>query len=362
MSWIVGPTGSRTAGEQANSDSSRLVVARFSPAEELASRPEPIRLHLPMLAAAEANPVGIPSVPSTTKRVAATRPATLTVPSQSGTVRKLVLPTSQPTRKTAPTPTVVASPTTIAAIDKAIRDGRALVQSGKLLEARTLCNKAYAEYADLDTSKIATLRDLTVALGQKTICSPQVTPGDPVCESYAIEPGDQLQALARKGRVPYVYICRINKITDPSRIFVGQKIKLLHGPITAIVDKKNFRMDLYLQDVLFASYPVGLGGRTETPVGTWLVEDRVKNPEYRDPDTGKIYPSGAADSPIGNYWFRLKGLTGQTVGRTGFGIHGTNEPESIGKKMSKGCIRMHNADVAQVYEMLWPGQSKVTVK
>jgi lipoprotein-anchoring transpeptidase ErfK/SrfK len=309
-----------------------------------------------LTAVAQANPVAIPSVPSVTVRPSS-RPAATTRPT---VVRKMVLPTSQPAAARKATPPATSSD--IAAIDRAVREAQSLVKIGKLLEARTLCNKTLAEYADTEPAKLAALRELTLDLGQKTITGPRVTTGDPLCQSYTIEPGDLLQTLARQGRVPYLYLCRINKISDPSRIYVGQKIKLLRGPITAVVSKAQFRMDLYLQDVLFASYPVGLGGRTETPVGTWLVEDRVKNPEYRDPDTGKIYPPGAKDSPIGYYWLRLKGLTGQTVGRTGFGIHGTNEPESIGKKMSKGCIRMNNADVAEVYEMLWPGVSKVTVK
>ena len=44
-----------------------------------------------------------------------------------------------------------------------------------------------------------------------------------------------------------------------------------------------------------------------------------------------------------------------------YGIHGTIEPESIGKAVSLGCIRMHNDDVAALFRLMLPGRSTVTI-
>ena len=49
------------------------------------------------------------------------------------------------------------------------------------------------------------------------------------------------------------------------------------------------------------------------------------------------------------------------LGRTGFAIHGTKEPDQIGKRGSLGCIRMHNADVEQVYSLLTQELSQIRV-
>jgi len=46
----------------------------------------------------------------------------------------------------------------------------------------------------------------------------------------------------------------------------------------------------------------------------------------------------------------------------GFGIHGTKEPESIGRASSRGCIRLHNGDAIKIYDMLVPVHSSVRVE
>jgi lipoprotein-anchoring transpeptidase ErfK/SrfK len=57
----------------------------------------------------------------------------------------------------------------------------------------------------------------------------------------------------------------------------------------------------------------------------------------------------------------LEGLSGAAEDRTGFGIHGTKEPETIGTASSLGCIRMHNGDAILMYNLLVPNYSTVEV-
>jgi LysM repeat protein len=211
-------------------------------------------------------------------------------------------------------------------------------------------------FEDADSGPI---KDRAIELGQQTVLSLKVYPDDELSSYYTIKTGDLLEPISRQCTVPYQFICKINKIKDPRRIWVGQKIKLVQGPVTLKVVKHEIAMYIFLQDVLFAKYQVSLGKNDKTPEGKWLVEDRIRKPLYKDPDTGEVYAPDDPGNPTGGYWLRLKGVEGKAVGKTGFGIHGTNEPDSIGKFMSKGCVRMRNEEMAEVFDMLTPGRTEV---
>jgi lipoprotein-anchoring transpeptidase ErfK/SrfK len=70
------------------------------------------------------------------------------------------------------------------------------------------------------------------------------------------------------------------------------------------------------------------------------------NPAYYHPGT-VIAPGN--DNPVGTRWIGLN--------KKGYGIHGTNEPWSIGKAASHGCIRLRNRDVEQLFTMLRVGDT-----
>ena len=124
-------------------------------------------------------------------------------------------------------------------------------------------------------------------------------------------------------------------------------------------------MDLYLQDLYVRSYRIAVGAPDKvTPEGVWKVAEKLPNPTYHPPPTAEVHEIIAADdprNPLGEHWIGLEGVEGDAIGRSGFGIHGTIEPENIGKPVSDGCIRMLNEDVAFVYSLLVTGKSRVTV-
>lgn len=241
-----------------------------------------------------------------------------------------------------------------------LKQANDLVRAQQLIAARKLLTNFLDQYGDHDACE--PLWTLAVQIGQETILSPKVFPDDPFCYTYRVKPGESLSQLAAKCAVPHQFIAWINRISDPRKMRADQEIKLVRGPVNATVTKHNLFIYLSLQNVPFAKYPVGLGKDGCTPLGSWLVEDRVKDPVYNDPDTGKTYGQNDPENPTGGYWIRLKGLGGEALGKTGFGIHGTIDPGSIGKFMSRGCIRMQKADIAKVFDMLQPGASKVITK
>ena len=92
-------------------------------------------------------------------------------------------------------------------------------------------------------------------------------------------------------------------------------------------------------------YSVAVGKpSTPSPEGTFTIERRVMNPTYRH--DGKTILPGPGN-PVGTRWMGLS--------VHGYGIHGTNEPKSIGKAASHGCIRMAKADLEEFYELVAVG-------
>jgi lipoprotein-anchoring transpeptidase ErfK/SrfK len=92
-------------------------------------------------------------------------------------------------------------------------------------------------------------------------------------------------------------------------------------------------------------YPVAVGAAaTPTPEGLFSIQIRLVHPTWYGPR--KVVAPGKAN-PLGTRWI---GLT-----RKGYGIHGTNNVRSIGRKMSQGCVRMRNEDVEELFEMISVG-------
>ena len=93
-------------------------------------------------------------------------------------------------------------------------------------------------------------------------------------------------------------------------------------------------MTLYKNGKVIQTYPIAVGkSETPTPKGSFTIAEKTKN------------PGGA----FGVRWMGLSVPGGH------YGIHGTNQPDSIGQAASKGCIRMNNADVKKLYSMVQVG-------
>ncbi|MBM6602433.1 L,D-transpeptidase [Priestia megaterium] len=95
--------------------------------------------------------------------------------------------------------------------------------------------------------------------------------------------------------------------------------------------------------------PVATGKTWEkTPVGFFKVVNKIKNRPYY---TGNI-PGGDSRNPLGKRWL---GLNANSTSGDTYGIHGNNNKNSIGKYVSQGCVRMHNADVEKLYDKVQVG-------
>jgi lipoprotein-anchoring transpeptidase ErfK/SrfK len=201
------------------------------------------------------------------------------------------------------------------------------------------------------------------------VFSNRIVNGDPYSSGYKVEAGDSLARIAKgqKLECDWRLVQRINGISNPNGLRVGQSVKLPRGVFSAEVRKGEYRLNMYLGDgpdrVMIASYPIGLGELNTTPTGTFSVRPRSKliDPEWRNPRTGEFFQSNDPKNPIGERWIGLKGIEPHNKGFEGYGIHGTIDPESIGQQRSMGCVRMRGNDVELVYEMLTEPNSTITI-
>lgn len=96
-----------------------------------------------------------------------------------------------------------------------------------------------------------------------------------------------------------------------------------------VINTKKHTLKLYNNGTLIKSYPVAVGkASTPTPKGTFTIINKAVNP-------GGVF---------GAKWLGLS--------IPHYGIHGTNNPSSIGKSITNGCVRMYNNDVIELYNLV----------
>lgn len=113
-----------------------------------------------------------------------------------------------------------------------------------------------------------------------------------------------------------------------------------------VINIPAFRLFLFEGDSLLTSYSIAVGKpETQTPVGTFTVKRKVMNPSYWPKGQPPVPPGPG--NPLGRYWIGLS--------QRDLGIHGTNEPHSIGTAASGGCIRMRESDLLALYDRVLLG-------
>lgn len=114
-----------------------------------------------------------------------------------------------------------------------------------------------------------------------------------------------------------------------------------------VVSLEDRKLALVEEGQIKKVYTVAVGKpTTPSPTGKFTITRRIKNPTYSH--DGKTVLPGPGN-PVGTRWMGLS--------VKGYGIHGTNEPRSIGKAASHGCIRMARKDLEEMYEMVSVGDT-----
>ncbi len=185
-------------------------------------------------------------------------------------------------------------------------------------------------------------------------------------ELYEIQQGDTLESIARKfkalngvkGALMYV-----NNYKENAILRAGRKVRLPKGTWSIVVDKSLFKMWVCYEGCPFKSYTITIGAPAkETPVAKFVVGGKNPKPAWWPPAdvkvTGKVpVPYGDPLNPLGDWWISLEHDL-----HHGIGIHGTNDPGSIGSKASNGCVRMLNAEVCEVAALAFKGMVVTVVE
>ncbi|WP_078546567.1 L,D-transpeptidase family protein [Litchfieldia alkalitelluris] len=160
---------------------------------------------------------------------------------------------------------------------------------------------------------------------------------------HTVKAGEMLWSIAEDYRLPIDSIIKANPTLNPNQLYVGQKITIPGFPPIETLSYSIFiklserKLTLRKNGTILQSYPIAVG-RDEhpTPIGNFIIINKAPNP-------GGVY---------GTMWM--------SISKKHYGIHGTNNPSSIGKFVSRGCIRMHNKDVEELTGII-PVGTPVTI-
>ncbi len=233
-----------------------------------------------------------------------------------------------------------------------LAEAETLLAEGKLLESREILFTLLDESRDRNAREKAGkhLGEIHIEL----VFNPHPMPEK---EEYTVSSGDSLDRLARRFGTTVELLQKSNRITghipgcegvmcNGCLIRIGQKLRILKGEFSILVDIETNTLTVYLNDRFFKRYPVGTGAYDKTPTGSAKVTDRIRHPPWWRPN-GNVIPYGHEDNLLGTHWLALD------IPR--YGIHGTWEPETIGTYESAGCIRMYNHDVEELFELIAVG-------
>ena len=168
--------------------------------------------------------------------------------------------------------------------------------------------------------------------------------------SYKIKPGDALAKIASRFNTTVELLKRSNNLKS-DLILPGKSLKVNKAKFTILVDKSKNTLTLRKSDgEVIKTYTVSTGENFSTPTGTFKIEEKLVSPLWYK--IGAIVEPNSKEYELGSRWM---GLSAE-----GYGIHGTKDSASIGKHITKGCVRMKNQDVEELYAII-PRGTEVTI-
>jgi L,D-transpeptidase ErfK/SrfK len=177
--------------------------------------------------------------------------------------------------------------------------------------------------------------------------------------TYRTRPGDTLIGLARQAGLGFLALSRANPDIDPWLPPVGKDILLPYAFLLPAgiqpgitINLAELRLYYVWQEpdgLRVRVYPVGIGrSGWDTPEGAYEITEKIVHPVWNppasirreNPGLPERFPPGP-DNPLGDYWLGLSA--------PGYGIHGTNRPFGVGRRISHGCVRLYPADIRDLY-------------
>ena len=175
-------------------------------------------------------------------------------------------------------------------------------------------------------------------------------------ESVPIKTGQTLHDVAYAHRVGFQAVERANPGVDPWIPATGTNITLPTRYILPDTDEEGLvinipEMRLFDYTVMMGPqvFAVAIGDEADrSMIGEFVVGAKRSEPAWHvpksireeKPDLPEVVPPGP-DNPLGSRWI--------TIGRTSYGIHGTNVRWSIGRQATHGCVRLYEDEIQRLY-------------
>ena len=243
----------------------------------------------------------------------------------------------------------------------AIHEVDGLMADGKWREARMKVSSLFS--GALADGERAELARRGLEINQKLL---QDKAESSDVELYEIRQGDTLEGIAKKFKQLSGVkgaLMLVNNYKENAILREGRKVRLPKGTWTVVVDKSLYTLWICYEGAPFKAYRITIGAENKpTPVTKFTVGNKNPKPAWWPPAdmkvTGKIpVPYGDPQNPLGEWWVALDHDL-----HHGIGIHGTNDPGSIGSKASNGCVRMLNEEVGDVAAVAYKGMTVTVVE
>lgn len=177
---------------------------------------------------------------------------------------------------------------------------------------------------------------------------------------HVVAKGENATTIAKRYRIGAGLIARLNRGYDPRALRVGQRLKVIdlaRQPLRLVIVCSRFRLLAWRGETLVAALRVGLGApATPTPRGETRVVLRARDPEWRDPDSGRIFPPKHPGNILGGFWMAF--APGDDGRFKSIGMHGFtgDDPQVwLEKQGSHGCVRLLQDDIGALFELALDG-------
>jgi len=221
-----------------------------------------------------------------------------------------------------------------------------LKKEGEILKAKENYQKILSDHPDF--SDIEKVQKELESLNMELIFSNTMAPGRTV--AHKVQSGDTLGELAKKYNTTIDLIKRSNRLTS-NVIRVGQQRRIWTGTFNIFIDKSQNLLMLRDQEDILKVYSVSTGEGNITPVGEFEIVSRLIDPVWFN--KGIVVPPESPQNVLGSRWLGFD--------LSGYGIHGTIDPETIGRQVTAGCVRMRNEDVEELYSIVPRGTRVVII-
>lgn len=184
--------------------------------------------------------------------------------------------------------------------------------------------------------------------------------GDWPCIEVVVRGGETLTHIRKRALVEQegLLVCTglIERVNQVKRyIHPNDRLRVPTTRPNVLVDL-SARLVVYRHgEEAVLCFPCGIGREgKDTPLGVFQVGDKVEEPIWYQSD-GPAIPYGSPENALGERWIEWR----QDGAKTSYGFHGTNDPNGVGSRVSRGCIRLRNEDVKELFELLPMGAEVV---